>query len=111
MYNNRKHLVRCNAKIEKRVIIDGKESWEYDGFIEFETKLDITFIMSSDERILNDAFQILVEKHNTTDLRYDYIDFELEYHYPLKLKGNPIIEYNKRLKEAKDNIKKVTYGK
>ena len=82
-----------------------------NGFIEFETKLDITFIMSSDERILNDAFQILVEKHNTTDLRYDYIDFELEYHYPLKLKGNPIIEYNKRLKEAKDNIKKVTYGK
>lgn len=111
MYKNRKHLVRCNARIEKRIVTDGKETWEYDGFIEFETNLEMTFVMVSDEGLLNDTFKYLVEKHNTSDLRYDYVDFELEYHYPLKLKGNPAIEYNKRLKQTADNIKKITYGK
>ena len=60
--------------------------------------------------ILQPLNKALVEKHNTEDLRYDYVDFELEYNYPLKLKGNPVNEYNKRLKQTTDNIKKNTYG-
>ncbi len=110
MQKNRKHLVRCNAQISKRKIVNKKETWEYDGYIEFETNLEISFIMVSDESILHNTFKALVEKHNTEDLRYDYVDFELEYNYPLKLKGNPVNEYNKRLKQTTDNIKKNTYG-
>ena len=110
MQKNRKHLVRCNARISKRKTVKGVDTWEYDGFIELETNLEISFIMISDESILNDTFKELVEKHNTTNLRYDYIDFELEYNYPIKLKGNPVNEYNKRLKIETENIKNNIYG-
>ena len=56
MYKNRKHLVRCNSAILKRVVENKVEYWKSDGFIDFEVNLDITFIMKADEVLLNEVF-------------------------------------------------------
>lgn len=109
MYENRKNLVRCNASVEKKVQIDGKQVWADNGFVEFETKLDISFILQADEELLNEVFSEMVKKHNTSDLRYEFIDFELIYHFPIKLKGNPIKQYNIMFKQFTNYIKNKIY--
>lgn len=109
MYKNRKHLVRCNTSIEKKVIVDGVQQWVSDGFVDFETKLDVSFIIKADEELLNEVFSEMVKKHNTDDLRYEFLDFELVYHFPLKLQGNPVKMYNIKLKEFTNDIKNKLY--
>lgn len=109
MYKNRKHLVRCNTSVEKKVVTDGKEEWKSDGFVELETKLDIDFIIGVEEEILNKAFEEMVKKHNTDDLRYVYIDFELVYHFPIKLKGNPVKTYQNEYRKQKEIFKQKLY--
>lgn len=109
MYKNRKHLVRCNTSIEKKVVVDGVEQWVSDGFVDFEINLDISFIIKVDEQMLNEVFSDMIKEHNTEDLRYEYIDFELVYHFPLKLKGNPVKIYNIKLKEFTDDVKNKLY--
>tara|TARA_R100000951_G_scaffold102468_1_gene94585 strand:+ start:229 stop:564 length:336 start_codon:yes stop_codon:yes gene_type:complete len=109
MFENRKHLVRCNSAILKRVVENKVEYWKSDGFIDFEVNLDITFVMSADESILNEVFTELVKQHDTDDFRYEYIDFELIFNFPTKLKGNPVKTYNNKFKEFTNNIKKELY--
>ena len=109
MFENRKHLVRCNSAILKRVVENKTEYWKSDGFIDFEVNLDITFVMSADEELLNEVFAELVRRHNTVDFRYEYIDFELIFNFPTKLKGNPVKTYNNKFKDFTNNIKKKLY--
>ena len=109
MCKKRKHLVRCNTSIEKKVVVDGVEQWVSDGFVDFETKLDVSFIIKADEEMLNEVFSEMVKKHNTDDLRYDFIDFELVYHFPLKLQGNPVKMYNNKFKQFTNDIKNKIY--
>lgn len=109
MFENRKHLVRCNSAILKRVVENKVEYWKSDGFIDFEVNLDIAFIMKGDEEILNEVFAELVKQHDTDDFRYEYIDFELIFNFPIKLKGNPVKTYNNKFKQLTNNIKKELY--
>jgi len=109
MYKNRKHLVRCNTRIEKKVVVDGVEQWVRNGFVDFETKLDVSFIIKADEDMLNEVFSDMIKEHNTEDFRYEYIDFELVYHFPLKLQGNPVKMYNNKFKEFTNDIKNKIY--
>ena len=98
----KKHLLRCNAQIERKVKKDKRFEWVYDGFIEFETFVDVDFLLTHHEEVLNVALKKLVEKQNTSLVRYNYIDFDLEYHKPKKLTGNLALEYKKQLKRLKD---------
>lgn len=109
MYKNRKHLVRCNAMVYKKIIKKNRIDWKHNGCVDFETKLDLDFIIGAEEEILNAVFTEMVKKHNTDDLRYDYVDFELIYHFPMKLKGNPVKSYLNELKKQKDIIKQKIY--
>jgi len=106
---NRKHLVRCNSSKLKRVVEDKKECWKSDGFIDFEVYLDIVFVMGADEELLNEVFAELVRRHNTVDFKYEYIDFELIFNPPNKLKGNPIKTYNERFEMLSNFLKKKLY--
>ena len=45
-YKKRKHLLRCSALVEHRVKTNsGLLEWESDGYVDFETKIDIMFII------------------------------------------------------------------
>ena len=109
MYKNRKHLVRCNSSILKRVVENKTEVWKSEGFIDFEVNLDITFVMSADEELLNEVFAELVRRHNTVDFRYEYIDFELIFNFPIKLKGNPVKMYNNKFNTISNFLKEKLY--
>lgn len=109
-YKNKKHLVRCSALVEHRVKINDKYEWKSNGFVDFETILDVDFVIIADEEILNEVLSQLVKKHNTDDLRYTYQDYELMYHFPIKLKGDVIKSYKSIVNRISDNIKKGIYN-
>ena len=109
MYKNRKHLVRCNSAILKREVENKVEYWKSDGFIDFEVNLDIAFIMKADEEILNEVFAELVKQHDTDDFRYEYVDFELIFNFPIKLKGNPVKMYNNKFNRISNLLKQKLY--
>jgi len=107
---NTKHLVRCSALVEHRVKINDKHEWKSNGFIDFETKVDITFMMRAEETCLDEVLSQLVEKHNTDDLRYVYQDYELVFHFPIKLKGDVVKSYKDMINSISNNIKKGIYN-
>ena len=110
-YKNKKHLVRCSALVEHRVKINDKYEWKSNGFIDFETKVDVTFMMRAEETCLDEVLSQLVKKHNTDDLRYTYQDYELVFHFPIKLKGDVIKSYKEAINQISNDIKKGIYKK
>jgi hypothetical protein len=112
MYKKRKHLVRCRALVLRREDKNTNKSksdltnWTEEGYVDFEVDLDIIFVMGAEEDILDIAFAEMIKEHNTDDLRYKYIDFELIFNSPIKLNGNPVKTYkNKFEANAKDFVK------
>jgi hypothetical protein len=110
MATQSKYLVKCSASIKKRFIEDGLDVWKSYGDVDFETQLDIRFIMSAEEDILNSVLDDLIKSHDTDDLRYTYQDYELVFHFPIKLKGDVIKSYKDMVNRISNNIKKRIYN-
>lgn len=89
-----KHLIRLNANVENKINQRCSETWVYQGTIEFEIVLDIKQILILEESVLNGVFKNMVEKQNTEYFRYTYLDFDIIYNFPKKLKQ----DFNKELK-------------
>ena len=107
MNKNRNHLVRCSVLVENLIKTKGGLSeWESNGYVDFETKLNIIFVMEADEEVLNKVLSKIIEKSNTEVLRYTYQNYELIYHFPIKIQADIPLLYKRQYKTEINNITK-----
>tara|TARA_R110000765_G_scaffold106078_7_gene196392 strand:- start:2553 stop:2894 length:342 start_codon:yes stop_codon:yes gene_type:complete len=106
-YKKRKHLLRCSALVEHRVKSNGGLlEWKSDGYVDFEAKIDMMFVMGAEEEVLNKVLSKIIERSNTEVLRYIYQDYELVFHFPIKLQSDIPLLYRKQYKAEIENITK-----
>ena len=107
MNKNRKHLVRFSALVENLIKTkDGLSEWESNGYVDFETELDMMFLMEADEEVLIKVLSNIIQKSNTKVLRYIYQNYELVYHFPIKIQAPIQLLYKRQYKIEINNITK-----